>query len=536
MPAGKKLPNKIVKRQSVLVELTAREVEQALERRHGLTDESKAEIRTILKNHLGELEYFVLVKPDGYGEIHTNHLREAVYFTDPVGLKCAAVVKTEAFFYPRNTGEQLVDVSTPVYYQGQKVYALRSGTILKGLSRELKVGVPFGVLQLAGIIDAAVTKNYWSAGLMLVAGAIVINEGFQFRRFYRQTIQFMRTMASGELNGQLHPKARDEWGQLHFELNKVSIGIVSIIKRIHSAALSVNEGVEESSSALNEIYAGAEELGAGVEEIGTGASKQNVLLANSTGELENIAGKMNRIDQEVTSSQSLLIGIDSLVTDAGRSMINIEQHMVDTVNVMNQFAENFNQLLQQVDQIKAWAMEIGEISNQTRMLSLNASIEAARAGEYGKGFSVVAEEIGKLSDETDELTNRVRDAVQELSAFMSSTSATATKQENSIRISQESFRKLNSEVGNVKGSIDTLKEQMDKTRWQVKETQQFRDEILSNVGEILKITSQFALQVDGIRGASKHQTEQLLSISEAVHRLTGVFKALSDELERFHVN
>ena len=160
------------------------------------------------------------------------------------------------------------------------MYALRSGTILKGISRELKVGVPFGILQLAGIVDAVITKNYWSAGLMVVAGVIVMNEGYQFRKFYRQTIQFMRTMASGDLNHQLHPKARDEWGQLHFELNKVSIGIVSIIKRIHSASISVNEGIEESSTALNEIYAGAEELGAGVEEMSNGAIKQNSLLAN----------------------------------------------------------------------------------------------------------------------------------------------------------------------------------------------------------------------------------------------------------------
>jgi len=82
----------------LLVETTAHEVEKVLEHYHGITDKARAEIREILKKHLSTLEYYVLVRPDGYGEIHTNHLREAVYFTDPVGLKCAAVEITEAFF------------------------------------------------------------------------------------------------------------------------------------------------------------------------------------------------------------------------------------------------------------------------------------------------------------------------------------------------------------------------------------------------------------------------------------------------------
>ena len=346
----------------------------------------------------------------------------------------------------------------------------------------------------------------------------------------------MRTLASGELTHQFHPKTRDELGQLQFELNKVSIGIVSIVKRIRQASLNVNEGVEGSSNALSEIYAGSEELGASVDEMSSGAAKQSALLTRSSGELERIAGQMSKIDHDVTNSQMILNQISQLVSEAGNSMGNVDKNMSNTVEVMNQFAENFNKLLQQVEQIQAWAMAIGEISNQTRMLSLNASIEAARAGEYGKGFSVVAEEIGKLSDETDNLTDRVREAMQELSTFMLTTKSTATEQEEAIRTSQKSLSELTADVAKVTDSFAELDKQMDKTKNEVKETQKFRDEILENVRGILQITEQFVAQVEDIRGASKHQTDQLLEISDAVQRLSGVFKLLSEELERFHVS
>ncbi len=535
MEKERKLPRKTVAKQSQLVVSTARKVEQVLEQHKGLNDESRAKIRKIFSENLENLEYYVIVRPDGFGEIHTNHLREAVFFNDPVGLKCATVEKTEAFYYPRNTGERLIDVSTPIYFQGKRTYALRSGSILMGLSREWKIGLPVSVLQLGGIASAVMHHPYVATGLMVLSTAVVLNEGYKFRTFYMTSLGFMRTLAGGDLSKQLRPKARDELGQLQFELNKVSIGLVSIIKRIQQTTTTMNDGVNGASSALSEIHAGAEELGASVDEMAAGATKQTSLLTKSSTDLEKIAEQMNRIGESVLESQSILDDTQKLVSGAGQSMTGVEKHMSDTVQVMNQFTDLFRKLLDQVEQIKNWAMEIGEISNQTRMLSLNASIEAARAGEYGKGFAVVASEIGKLSDETDKLTEHVHKAVQELSSYMVSTSDTASEQEQAIRNSQKSIGVLNVEISKVADSFKSLHGEMNKTQDEVKQSRAFRDEVLYSVREILAITAQFDSQVGEIRSSSKHQSEQLLEISGAVQNLSGAFEALHSEMERFHI-
>lgn len=70
-----------------------------------------------------------------------------------------------------------------------------------------------------------------------------------------------------------------------------------------------------------------------------------------------------------------------------------------------------SELSREIDQIASVAEQIDMIAKQTKMLSLNATIEAARAGDAGKGFAVVASEVKMLSNQTEDATRRVRDAL-----------------------------------------------------------------------------------------------------------------------------
>lgn len=91
-------------------------------------------------------------------------------------------------------------------------------------------------------------------------------------------------------------------------------------------------------------------------------------------------------------------------------------HEVEEIN-MN-FVEKCADLNTQIAKIIEFIQDINKISSQTNLLALNASIEAARAGEAGKGFTVVAEEVRKLSENTNDTAMKIRDTIEDLTNRM----------------------------------------------------------------------------------------------------------------------
>ncbi|WP_322904313.1 methyl-accepting chemotaxis protein [Paenibacillus sp. SGZ-1009] len=111
--------------------------------------------------------------------------------------------------------------------------------------------------------------------------------------------------------------------------------------------------------------------------------------------------------------------------------------MEQIAQVSSANADTIYRLQEQAYEIQDVVKTIRKISSQTQMLALNAAIEAARAGEFGRGFNVVAQEVGKLSNMVQEAINQVKCSVDAMDGEVRKISGTTTEVEHSLKRGQE---------------------------------------------------------------------------------------------------
>lgn len=182
-----------------------------------------------------------------------------------------------------------------------------------------------------------------------------------------------------------------------------------------------NQHIEALQTTLDSFHDATDEVARSVDAISHGVTETALSIENQTDMTSQIQGIIDQLidvkDHTLTSANQAVVA-----TETGGKIVAQLKEKSDDIAVANKsVTEVALELQEKIESAEEITQLIYQVSSQTNLLALNASIEAARAGEAGRGFSVVADEIRKLADNTKQSIDKITELLQGITQLSNQT-------------------------------------------------------------------------------------------------------------------
>ena len=428
----------------------------------------------------------------------------------------------------RKDGEMQLQLTFPYEVRKRKTYQINKLMAL-GFIRDLGAKVSIFAV-IIGLIAGFLTKDVaYGYVITPVVTALFAFIGFKMLSLPLEDIK-------NELNA-LSAKnfvitteiatGKDMYEEIHSALNKYKESVAEDFIGFNSMTEEMQGFSDTLSGISKKMDTTSKDIADVVEQLAYSATTQAEetehgvsMLQDNVESIKNISEQENKnkteLEDALTNIKDSFKALDNTVVSLGNILEKFENVRNESINLKNKGKE-----------IEEIASFVSSISYQTNLLALNASIEAARAGEMGRGFSVVAEEVRKLAEQSETAADNIKENVYGFLSEMDNMVSSITDQYDVINSESTSIKQAIEKTESANGKIETVAEKMLVTAVELESQSEKITSMFTNIESLAAIAEENSASTEEVSSNVTSYSEEILKLTEGINdfkKLTNEFK------------
>ena len=317
-------------------------------------------------------------------------------------------------YYTAVMDEAVADAGTAeVDFQGEKYLFI--------YSHSADIGFTTCALVPMRVVTSQATEiRNMTIGLVILACVIVVIVGIfitagienNMRRISRK----FGDVAKGDLTVTVSAKGHDEFQDLAGSATNMITNTKKLVNQVSNATGELEVAAQNVGQASELIHEYSQDITRAIGEINEGMEEQSRHAQECVEKTDILSNEIQEVSHVVERVEKLVGETEGMINKGMEIVQVLGDRAGETTQMTVKVSESIESLRKESEIINSFVATITEITEQTNLLSLNASIEAARAGEAGRGFAVVAEEIRKLADDSAKAAGEIRNNVANITA------------------------------------------------------------------------------------------------------------------------